>query len=661
MAAIVKEKLYTVDSLVQYIQDRLRSYVQRQTTIPSEAGFKLQQTVQKYIENCACGDEADKLYVKQMMRQMLTEKNGANAEDFPASYCVNEENIDEFIDWEHPESISAYVLFLAVLYHYKKEFGSDAFGHIVDKYGFNNLRQRGDEGLGFFIDDTDIHKVWDEEKLQLTYNDKLEVLLQLVYEETKGNSCIDELLYQNVGDISAGISGVPDNVNMATFGDSYPAYRGCWVRFRDASIHLLFLSFGSSERLKEVVKQIVSYQMKGQFSEKEGFKLGYGKDGSRRTAAIEPFGESPALWVRKFTEKGSSNEDLCGDIPGADLVQNIERVLIRGGATVPICGAQGSGKTTKLEAVAQYIQNFYAIRVLETEFEARLRWKYPLKNIYTMEANESTPVSPSQAYNFSLRSAGDVYIIGEARSDEMIINVTRTANRGGRSVLFTFHPKSPEMTIPEIANAMIREKMYTSLKDAIYTALNTIKVCIFVTVDLETHQHFYEIYEFVPHPNVIPSEFMRAMQKDERDSQFMRAMHAYMQTMANADTYYRTVPIIVYDRKEKKYVMQNTVTDRLYRELRDKTPIEQERAELERVFRPGDFIKGLAKDEGVELTQKYIDEMVKKHGLQPQFVGELIPSTAMPGDPDYVAPRAETSAYDPLGPSGSSSGAQWGW
>ncbi len=152
-----------------------------------------------------------------------------------------------------------------------------------------------------------------------------------------------------------------------------------------------------------------------------------------------------------------------------------------------------------------------------------------------------------------------------------------------------------------------------------------------------------------------------AMQKDERDSQFMRAMHAYMQTMANADTYYRTVPIIVYDRKEKKYVMQNTVTDRLYRELRDKTPIEQERAELERVFRPGDFIKGLAKDEGVELTQKYIDEMVKKHGLQPQFVGELIPSTAMPGDPDYVAPRAETSAYDPLGPSGSSSGAQWGW
>lgn len=82
---------------------------------------------------------------------------------------------------------------------------------------------------------------------------------------------------------------------------------------------------------------------------------------------------------------------------------------------------------------------------------------------------------------------------------------------------------------------------------------------------------------------------------------------------------------------------------------------------MERVFRPGDFIKGLAKDEGVELTQKYIDEMVKKHGLQPQFVGELIPSTAMPGDPDYVAPRAETSAYDPLGPSGSSSGAQWGW
>ena len=102
----------------------------------------------------------------------------------------------------------------------------------------------------------------------------------------------------------------------------------------------------------------------------------------------------------------------------------------------------GSGKTTKLETLAQYIQNFFSIRVLESEFEARLRWKYPLKNIFTMEANDTTPVTPAMAYNFSLRSAGDIYIIGEARSDDMIINVTRTANRGGRSVLFTFHPKT---------------------------------------------------------------------------------------------------------------------------------------------------------------------------------------------------------------------------
>lgn len=661
MAQIVKEKQYTIESLIQYVKNRVLSYTQRLNASPSEQGFALQQNTQKYIENCPYGDEADKLYVKQMMRQMMTEKNGANAEEFPSNYCVDADSIDEFIDWAHPEQLPAYILFLAVLYHYKKEFGGDALGHIIDKYGFNNLRSRGDEGLGFYIDEDDIRKVWDEEKIEMSYNDKLEVLLQLVYEETYGNSCIDELLYQNVGDISAGVSGIPDSVNIASQLEEYPAFKGCWIRYRDASIHLLFPSFGSNERLKEVTKKIVSYQMKGQFSEKEGFKLGYGKDGSRRTAAIEPFGEYPALWVRKFTEKGSSNEALYGQVPGSELVMDIERALVRGGTTIPICGAQGAGKTTKLEAIAQYIQNFYAIRVLETEFEARLRWKYPKKNIYTMEANESTSVSPSSAYNFSLRSAGDIYIIGEARSDDMIINVTRTANRGGRSVLFTFHPKSPAMTIPEIANAMIRQQMYTNLKDAIYTALNTVKVCIFVTVDIETHQHFYEVYEFVPHPNVIPNDFMRVMSKDERDSAFMKAMHAYMQTMANADTYYRTVPIITYDRKEKHYVMRNTVSDRLYQELMDKTPIEVERAELERVFRPGDFIRTKAQQEGQELSAKLISDLTDKYKLQQQFIGELLPQTAMPGDPDYNAHR--TGSIPPIVQpgAGTSDSEQWGW
>ena len=635
--AIPKAQLYTVDSLILYTKDRIKSYIQQQAAAsPSDNDFKLRQIAQQYLTDCHCGDEGDKLFVKQLMRRMITQPNGAQSENYPVGYSVNEGNIDLFIHWKDPKTVDSYILFLAILFHYKKTYDANALGQIIERYGFNNLRSRGElEGPGFYIDETDVRHMWEAEGLDMPYEDKLEVLLQLVYEESYGNSCVDEILYQNVGDISAGVSGIPGSVTLAALSEGEPAYSGCWVRYKGCSIHLTFLTFGSNERLKEITKKIVDYQMKGQFSEKEGFKLGYGKDGSRRTAAIEPFGESPAFWVRKFTEQTSTNEDLYDGIPGSDQVADIERCLVRGGATIPICGAQGSGKTTKLETLAQYIQNFFSIRVLESEFEARLRWKYPLKNIFTMEANDTTPVTPAMAYNFSLRSAGDIYIIGEARSDDMIINVTRTANRGGRSVLFTFHPKTAAMTIPEIANAMIREKMYTNLKDAVATALNTVKVCIFVSVDIETHKHAYEIYEFVPRPNLIPDTFLNAPTDDIRDLEFKRAVHAWMQTMASADVYYDTVPIIVLDRISEEYVMKNTISDNLYKELMDKTPRREERLELMRVFRPVDFIRAKTHDEHVNVTEEYANKLIEEYRLNKNFI---------PFDYPYVLTDVNASA-----------------
>lgn len=635
---VLDQKLYTMEALIRYARSRINQDVESSSALtPMDSSFRRAMTSNGYLATSHSGDPGDRLYVKHFIRKVLTEQNGGKDRNYPDDYQVNHANINTFIDWDHPDAVDAYILFIALLYVYRPQYGDNAFGHLVEKYHFNDLRDRGTEGPGCYIDEADIRRVWKEEPINMDFETKLEVLLQLVYEENWGNSCIDELLYQNISDISAGVSGIPSDVNVTALENGYPAYRTCWVRYKGCAIHLMFTNFGSYERLKEVAKNTVDFEMRGQFSEKEGFKLGYGKDGSRRTAAIDPFGECAALWVRKFTEVAATNEDLYGGIPGSEMVMAIERALVRGGATIPICGPQGSGKTTKLEALAQYIQNFYAIRVIESEFEARLRWKYPNKNIYTVEANDLTPVTPSQAYNFSLRSAGDIYIIGEARSDDMIINVTRTANRGGRSVLFTFHPKSAAMTIPEIANAMIREKMYTNLKDAVATALNTVQVCIFVSVDIETHKHYYEIYEFVPNTNTIPKSFMDAMEKETRTKEFMKSVYAYMQTMASADTYYTTVPIIVYDREGGKYRMVNTISDGLYRELMDKTPLEEERMELARVFRPDEFLTMLAKHKHESCSEAFRQRAIEAYHLHTEF---MAPSQAAPTPEEFQSPTA---------------------
>lgn len=596
------KNLYTFANLIQFAQEKMKYQLQESDPGKIFDRNKIGQSTKlaQFAKDCAYGDENDKLFIKQILRRILTECSSQGSDSFPARYGITHENIDLIVNWKVPTSIDPYLKFLAVLLHYKPEYGHDALGHLIDTYGWRKLRKISEDEQGYYVDVKDIEQMWIYEKLDMGYEEKLDVIVQVVYEELRGNSCIDEIIYQNVGDISIGVSGIPDTISTGEALVNAPAYDGAWIRYRGFSIHFRFLSFHSYENLKKICKQGVGYMMKGQFSEKEGFKLGYGKDGSRRSAAIEPFGESPALWIRKFTAKNESNEALFNGQPGADRVIAVERVLVRGGATIPVCGAQGSGKTTKMEALVRYCQPFYSIRVLESEFEARLRWKYPNKNIYTMESNESSAVKPSDAYNFTLRTAGDIYIVGEARSDDMIVNVTRTANRGGRAVYFTFHPNSPAATIPEIANAMIREKMYTNLKDAVATALETVKVCIFVRMDLERGCRYYEIHEFVPRDNRIPDEFMAASLTDAKAKRkFMESIYAYMKAMTSADTYYDTVPIITFDRDDGIYKFQNTISDRFYRALMDNTPLEAEREELEALFRPVDRFRRHMKKKGI--------------------------------------------------------------
>lgn len=620
------KNIYTLDSLIDFARKTYGDQITAQKNVGKISSQSLHQRDQilKYDSTCFSGDPADKLFIKTMIHRIITDCGNKNSVDYPAGYGVNHQTIDSFIDWKSPH-LDPYLKFLAMLLHYKVKlgYGADAFGEFVTHYGFNKLRVDSSGATGFFVDAADINSAWKQENLVMDFDEKVEVLNQIVYEEIKGNSCIDELLYQNLGDISIGVSGIPETMSIGDIEEYQNAYDTCWVRYKGCSIHLRFLTFGSYSKMKDVVRKGVAYNMKGQFSEKEGFKLGYAKDGSRRTAAIEPFGESPALWVRKFTAKSESNEALFGDSQDYDKVIAVEKILIRGGATLPVCGAQGSGKTTKLEAICSYIQNFYAIRVMESEFEARLRWKYPMKNIFTVEANENTPVSPADAYNFSLRTAGDIYIIGEARGDESIVNVTRTANRGGRSVLFTFHPNSPKATISEIANALIREKMYTNLKDAVATALETVHCCIFVRMDIEAQRRYYEIYEFVPRPNGLPNAFMSDTDRDVREAHFMETIYRYFQHMTSADIYYDTVPLVIFDRDRGIYRFKNTISDEFYQELMDKTPLKAERDQLTRIFRPELALDGIrnASDVGwANMSEEWFNKTCADNAINTDLV-----------------------------------------
>lgn len=625
---------FTFDALRDYVENAFKKYLNTTEAGTEEERRKEQQrkeVLRQSIGCCYAGTVKERQFVKQFIHRLLT----GQANVFMPEYrdgCVNitVENYKYIFPWDNPYRLPTQVKFLGILYNRQDTEGAGTFDYLVKKYKLNRLRDinvmQGDskQAKGMYINERDIDAIFEGEKVVFDYNLAMEVLVQLIYEEYKGNGCIDELLYQNIDDVGIGLSGLQSDVEpMHLRGKAVKkAYDGVWIKHKGLLIHLTFLSFHSFANLRRVVNQLVAYDMQGSFSEKEGFKMGYGKDGSRRTSVITPFAENPAAWVRKFTASSLTNRQLITNngalyIKGVDDLINVEKALVQGGATIPICGPQGVGKTTCLEAISEYIQNWYAIRMIESEFEARIRWRYPEKNILTVQ----TPViSPEKAYEFSLRTSGDIYIVAEVRSDEMMVNITRTANRGGRSVIFTYHPNNPRATIIEVANSLIRQKLYTSLKDAMYTTLETVKCCIHIDLDLERQCRYYNIYEYVPTDVELDDSFL-SKSGDERSEAFMQTQFTYYKKTIG-DRFFDAIPIITFDKEKEGYVYQNSISDRLYNDLYRGSSLDSEKEALEKLFRPQKYMLRYLKSKHPYkyLSISDLEEIAEKEGLNTAFI-----------------------------------------
>lgn len=625
---------YSFDSLREYVEQVFKKYldtVEAGTEQERDKEHQRKKVLRESMSCCYAGTIKERQFVKQFIMRILTGQIHVFMDEYTEnSIVITPDNYKEVFPWDNQYRLPTHVKFLGILYFWENQYGSNAFDYIVDKYKLMRIREirtlQGDEKVdrGIYIDESDIDAIFEGESIIFTYELAMEVLVQLIYEEYKGNGCIDELLYQNIDDVAIGVSGLQDDVEPQHLKGKKvkKAYDGAWIKYKGTLMHLAFLSFHSFENLRRVVTQVVAYNQQGSFSETDGFKMGYGKDGSRRTAAITPFAENPAALVRKFTAKSLTNRQLItandtNNIAGVDKLIAVEKAFVRGGATIPICGPQGAGKTTKLEAITEYIQNWYAIRMIESEFEARIRWRYPEKNILTVQ----TPViSPEQAYEFSLRTSGDIYIVSEVRSDEMMVNITRTANRGGRSVMFTYHPNKPRATVIEAANSLIRQKLYTSLKDAMYTTLEVIKCCIHIEVDLENHCRYYNIYEYRPSEISIDTQFLSLTGQDRVDA-FMKTRLNYYQKQTG-DDYFDVVPIITFDKESNSYTFKNTISDRFYEDLMRASSLDSEKETLEKLFRPEDYLRRYMRKNpspmGYDVEE--MKEIAMRENLNPDFI-----------------------------------------
>ena len=348
----VDDQTYTLSKMIEFIKRRLDEItkINLYDIGLSEEELKRRKSkkyeLKKALKGCTYGDVNDKKYVKELIFDLLSKE-----------YGVTEMNISKAIPFDIPSILTSQDKFDILIYIYKKEFGYEALSELIKKYKLDEFKYiQGETKPCYVITEDEISEIFEKENITLTFNDKLNIVVQRIYQQYKGYSSIDEIRDMNIDGVSGGVSGLPesfisqvaqtDSADYLTQIQEHKVQRACdsiWIMFHGKSIRLAFLSFGTEAELKRVCQNIYKYNNPGQLSDTNGYKINEMKDGSRVVVVRPSMSETWAFFVRKFDVKRATLEQIVL-YPGKEDTIDLLKFLVKGARIISLTGEQGCRK-----------------------------------------------------------------------------------------------------------------------------------------------------------------------------------------------------------------------------------------------------------------------------------------------------------------------------
>lgn len=166
------------------------------------------------------------------------------------------------------------------------------------------------------------------------------------------------------------------------------------------------------------------------------------EDGSRINVVLTPVAiNGPIVTIRKFGNHGGLTMDQLLKLE-AITVEAAEflKQLVQTGYNVIISGGTGSGKTTFLNALSNYIPREERIITIEDSAELKIQGIENLVRLETRNGNVEgcNPVTIRDLIKSSLRMRPDRIIVGEVRGKE-VIDMIQCMNTGHDGSLSTVH------------------------------------------------------------------------------------------------------------------------------------------------------------------------------------------------------------------------------
>lgn len=548
----------------------------------SEEEFERRKNVKYELKRALKGagyaDVNDKKYVKSLMFDLL--KN---------DYKVNNFNINHAIPFNNFNELTSQDKFEILMHIYKKTYKSEALTKIITKYALDYPKYEFDATVpSYVITAREIDEIFTNEVSTetLSFEDKLEIVVQRIYQEYKGYSVVDDIRDMNIDGVSGGVSGIPpsfldqladmdDYLNQMNEHKIPMSYDSVWIFYKGKATYLSFLSFGSEAELKRVCQNIYKYNNPGQLSESVGYKINEMKDGSRVVVLRPNFSESWAFFVRKFAPPTLISPEQLLIHDNKENVVELLKYLIRGARVTAVTGEQGCGKTTLLMAIMKFLYPTITIRVQETAFELHLRKIYPYHNILSLR--ETDTITGQEGLDVQKKTDGGVNILGEVATDPVAAWMIQMAQVASKFTLFTHHAKTFPNLITSLRNSLLKIGMFNSEQVAEVQVVQVINFDIHLKRAVDGTRFIERITECIPLEQTYNynNDYRKVKDVNQKLDKFMDNAVEYFQHMTQSKNYtYRNIVEFV----DGKYVFKNPISEENIKAMRDNMSAEDIKA-----------------------------------------------------------------------------------
>ena len=274
---------------------------------------------------------------------------------------------------------------------------------------------------------------------QLVSLDEKVKMVNQIYSSIRGFGILDTIM--NDDDITEVMINGPDNIFVEKSG----------------KLMRLDEHFESERRLEDVIQRIVGMAGRegNQANPIVDTRL---PDGSRVNVVLPPIALcGPTVTIRKFSKTPMTIEMLIRYGSLTREIANKLEILVKAKFNIFICGGTGSGKTTFLNALSNYIPKDERIITIEDSAELQITGIDNLVSLETRNANSSGAgeINIRDLIKSSLRMRPERIVVGEVRGGEAL-DMLQAMNTGHDGSLSTGHANSTKDMLSRLETMVLQ-------------------------------------------------------------------------------------------------------------------------------------------------------------------------------------------------------------